>query len=255
MTLTPKVIIHAGRRWELLDEADEEIVRSRDDWGFQSLRREFSRCLLRNKPTRVVFRTSIGSRAVRVKALIFDEFRVRLRSLFGRCQGRKEWENHLLAVQCGVPTVRPIALGELRHRLLVHEAVVLTEWCEGSTIEDWRRRNAERDTPTSLAIAAELGRLTALAQRSGLYHNEIRPSNLLVVNGAERAHVLLIDWKHARVKRRTAANDLQNLERTKCLFQKEMVCGPPTAAERRAFMAAYLASARRRGNLPKSAIC
>jgi len=237
----PVIIRHAGWRWEVMPGV-EEIVRSREDWRFESLQREFAGRLMKDKRTRIVFALDTPVGSVGVKALVFDEFEVRLRSLFGRCRTRKEWENHERALRAGVPTVERFAFGELRQRFLVREAVILTEWKDNAiTVNEWRRAQAETgDKGTAERVAAEIGRITAVAQRAGLYHNEIMPDNLLVENPDTDLDVLLIDWKHAYIKARTIENDVQNLLRTGSLFARYMAYAPPTDAEKRAFLSAYL---------------
>ena len=220
----------------------EPIVRSRDDWSFEALRTEFADALRRDKSTRIVFPMKTApDRVVAVKALVFREFKVRLRSLYGRCRTRKEWENHLAALRGGLPTVGALALGELRTHGLVREAVILTEWRpDAVNLSEHRRRHRAAGDAPMLRIAGDLGRITAAAQRAGIYHNEIRPDNLLIVPTEHGPQVLLIDWKHARIRRRTTARDVQNLLRTAALFARDIDFAPPVEAEKRAFLDAYL---------------
>ena len=217
-------------------------MRSRADWSFDVLREEFSRAICKQKPTRFVFPMNVGSGRVGVKVLVFDEFNVRLRSLYGRCRTRKEWENHLAAFNSGIPTVSPVALAELRKPILVHEAVIITEWRDNTvSVANWRSERADDvGDSAALEIAASIGRLTAMAQEHGLYHNEIRPGNLLIETADKGPQLLLIDWKHARIKPRTTENDLQNLVRTAQLFDFDASYATPTDSEKSSFMTAYL---------------
>jgi len=220
----------------------EGIVRSRTDWSFDVLREEFSHAICKQKPTRFVFSMKVGAARVGVKALVFDEFKVRLRSLFGRCRTRKEWENHLAALNSGIPTVRPIALAEFRKPILVHEALIITGWRENTvSITDWRRERADNaGDEAALRLAADIGRITAHSQQAGLYHNEIRPDNLLIETTDDGPQLLLIDWKHARIKPPTTENDLQNLVRTAQLFDRDVSYAPPTDSEKGSFLTAYV---------------
>ena len=231
----------------------ERLVRLRADWSFETLRAEFSDSLIKNKPTRIVFAMDSPFGRLAVKALVFDRFEVRLRSLFGRCRTRKEWENHLTATGCNVPTVESLALGEQRDPLLVREAVILTKWRKNTiTVHDWRRQNTDGiEGKVALKIAENIGRLTATTQNSSIYHNEIRPENLLIDTTTDGCRVLLIDWKHARIKPKTTENDLQNLVRTGRLFSLELSFAPPTKMEKKAFLKAYIETTTNRGDLPK----
>ena len=248
----PAVVRHEGLRWEIMPGA-EKTVRSRSEWSFDTLRREFGDRLFKDKATRIVFPMDTPLGRVCVKSLKFDEFEVRLRSLFGRCRTRKEWENHLAAISCGVPTVRPLALGELRKPLLVHQAAIITEWRDNTvTLNEWRRaQSATSHDAVALRVAANIGRITAITQNAGIYHNEIKPDNLLMENPDTDQILLLIDWKHARIKPRTVENDLQNLVRLGSLFQRDLAFAPPTPDEKRAFLSAYLHASSNRPDQEK----
>lgn len=237
----PGIFCYADARWEFMPAA-EEIIRSRSDWRFETLRDEFTDVLIKNKPARIVFVMETAAGKAGIKALLFDEFAVRLRSLFGRCRTRREWENHLTAVSCCVPTVRPLALAEFRRNALVQQAVIITEWRENAVpLSDWRRTRAENaGDSAALRLAADIGRMAALTHGTGLYHNEIMPSNLLVENPDGEQRLLLIDWKHARVKPHTLANDVQNLLRLGRLFDHNLAYTPPTDGEKQAFLSAYV---------------
>jgi|GEM_PF-980776 len=251
----PEVIHHAGMRWEVMP-GGAEIVRSRADWRFDTLRREFRDTMLREKgERRFVFRMGGPECDAVVKSQVSHRFQSKLRSFYGWSKTRKEWEHHLVAFDAGVPTTRPLALGERWSRLVVQEAVVISEWRDGTaTVSDWRRAKPGRvDSTATLKIAAGLGRMAALTQERGIYHNEMYIGNVLVENAdeadnADDPKLLLIDWKHARLKRRTTANDLQNLRRTGWGFDTGLSDIPPTESEKRAFLTAYLdASAARPG--------
>ena len=240
--IRPAVIRHGGWRWEVLP-GGEEVVRSLDDWSPAALRASFGDTLLGEKGAeRFSFRMQAGSLEVAVKVQRSNRFKAKLRSLYGRCKARKEWENHLVASGLGVPTVRPVALGELRRPILVHEAAVITEWQAGArALVDWRRERADRaGGETEQNLAAGIGRLAATTQKSGLYHNEIHAGNLLVAGADAEPDLLLIDWKHARIKPRTTENDVENLVRTGWFLNRGLDFAPPTEDEKRAFLAAYL---------------
>ena len=147
----PAIIRHAGIRWEV-DEKAVPYVMSRKDWTFGTLRKECAGKMIKTKETRLVFTERILQEDVFIKALFFDRFNVRLRSLFGRCRTRKEWENHHIALSRGIPTIRPLALGELKKGLLVHEAVLLLEGrVDLLNMNQWRRiKGRERDDGPSL---------------------------------------------------------------------------------------------------------
>jgi len=214
---------------------------SRKDWTFRALRREFADRMIKTNETRLVFIERILHKNIFIKALFFDRFNVRLRSLIGRCRTRKEWENHHIALSRGIPTIQPLALGELRKGLLVHEAVLLLEGrADLVNINQWRRINGgTRDDRSSIDLAHCLGRLTANTHQQGIYHNEIRPDNLLIDEALD-CKILLIDWKHAYIRMHKVANNLENLIRTDSLFKRDMAFNPPSIKEKKAFLQGYL---------------
>jgi len=236
------VIHHGGLRWEVLP-GGEEIVRSRDDWSAGALREDFRDSIIRKKHTqRFVFKMKTASCDAVVKVEISENFKRKIRSVYGRCKGRKEWENHLAAFNCDIPIVKPLAFGELTTSLVVQEAVVITMWRDNTTtIEKWRAETAtDAGNDAALEVARQLGWLTARTQHYSLYHNEIHYGNVLIESTNNGPQLLLIDWKHARIKRRTTKNDLRNLIRTGEFYALRLPHALPTESEKKAFLAAYL---------------
>jgi len=238
----PSVIEHAGMRWEVLP-GGAEIVRSRPDWAFATLCKEFSSAQIRKKrDERFVFRIETPSQDVIVKSQVSIGYKPLARSMYNRSKGRKEWQNLLVAFDRGFPVARPIAFGELKRFMTVRESVVISEWlAKASTVRNWRRqRREDGEDDATLVLAAELGRLTARMQRIGVYHNELHDRNVLVEDAEEGPRMVIIDWKHARVKHRSTRNDLRNLLRTGSYYARQSPGGAATDAERRAFLKAYL---------------
>ena len=248
--IRPKVLRHAGLRWEVLP-GGEQVVLSRDDWTSAGLRDAFGEAIVREKgDERFVFRMPVPGGEAAVKVQRSQRLQAKLRSLYGWCKARKEWEHHLAAFAAGLPTVRPLALGERWRHLVVQEAVVIVEWRQGAvTVSDWRKDHpGSEDGDTALGLAAALGRVAALAHAKGIFHNEMYVGNVLVENLGADPRLVVIDWKHARLKQRTAANDAENLVQIAWGFDYGAFFAPPTPTERRAFLRAYLeASADRPG--------
>jgi len=232
-------IRHAGLRWEFLPGGDE-FIRAITDWSFLSFYSKIKDRIEKNKSTRMVFPVDTPAGRISVKVMRFDKLRVHLRSIYGRCQARKEWENHIAAHSAGLPTVRAIALGELRRYFGVREAVVITKWeAEAENLVGFRRNNvATAEGGIFLEIASSLGRLTARVQNAGIYHNEIKPSNVLIKSKATD-QLLLIDWKHARMPRPSVTVDLKNIMRAKSLFDREWSFSPMSTSEWSAFFKGY----------------
>jgi len=238
----PRIIRHAGLRWEVLP-GGEEIVRCRGDWSIDALSENFREAVLRRKRAeRVVFRMAHPGGDAVVKAQLSVGHKPLVRSLYGRNKGRKEWENHLIALDAGLPIVQPLAYGELKKLGMVHESVVISEWRPGAiTITEWRRGHADRaGDAAGQDIAAKLGRLVAAAQGHGIYHNEISFKNVLIENAGPDPQLVLIDWKHARIRRRTTQDDVKNVIKTGRYYTEFLAHAVAAEPEKRAFLRAYL---------------
>jgi len=238
----PNVIEHAGMQWEVLP-GGEEIVRSLPDWTFATLCKDFNSAQIRKmRDERFVFRMQTPSQDVIVKSQLSIGYKPLARSLYNRSKGRKEWQNLLVAFDRGFPVARPIAFGELKRWMAVRESVVISEWlANASTVRSWRQQKLEEgEDDATLEPAAELGRLTARMHRIGLYHNELHDRNVLVENAEEGPRIVIVDWKHARIKLQSTRNDLRNLLRTGSYYARQAPGGPATDAEKRAFLKAYL---------------
>jgi tRNA A-37 threonylcarbamoyl transferase component Bud32 len=211
--------------------------------SFRAMTGAFKRCVKHlkiAKTLRFVFHLNTSDGQYAVKVYRFDKLRVHLRSIYGRCQARKEWENHLYAHRANIETVPAVALGERRLCFGVREAIVVTKWEPDATnLIEFRKNLGDAGHEICIQIAQSLGRLVARTQRAGIYHNEIKPGNLLIKESRNGLGVLLIDWKHARLRRVSTANDLQNLLRIKSLFELELLSQCFTTSEWQAFLMAY----------------
>jgi len=208
--------------------------------------------LREKKPDRVVAKLPGPCGNLVVKAQFADNYKPILRSLYGRAKGRKEWENHLVALACGIPVVRPLAYGELRTFGAVRECVIITQWeLDVMSLKAWRGAAADQaGGEMACRIAAKLGELTAQMQHHGIYHNEISSNNVLIRTTANGPGLLMIDWKHARLKRRCPRNDLQNLLRTGSFLARSRRAAPAADSAKKAFLRAYFrAVANRPGSL------
>jgi len=243
--IKPKVFRHAGFRWEALDEA-EQIIRSRDDWRAESLRRDLPDAIIHSRnDERFVFRTQLAGHEVAIKVQLAPDYKPKLRSIYGRCKSRKEWEHHLVAVRHGFPTVAPLALGEFRNPLAVHEAIFITRWQHNiTTLLDWRRARADRTGDAdALWLATEFGRLAARTHQHGIYHEQMHGGNILIHESNGDRTLMAVDWTHARLRRHSVARDAQYLIRTDWFLQNgiySLAPAVPTDTEKRTFLDAYL---------------
>ncbi|MFW6108126.1 MAG: lipopolysaccharide kinase InaA family protein [bacterium] len=233
---------HAGFHWEPLAEGDD-LVRSRDDWSVATLRREFAEQTLRRKNIeRVVFRLNRPPFDAVVKTQLSVGIKPMLRTVYGVSKGRKEWENHVRAHGLGLPVVTSLALGEKWQFGVVQEAVFISRARPDTlTIKEWRSRTADQaGGEVACDVARKLGKLVAVVQSHGIYHNEMQFRNVLIEDVDGDRSLLLIDWKHGRARRRNTSNDLENLLHTGRFYTRSLPFARPTESEKRAFLEGYL---------------
>ena len=141
-------------------------------------------------------------------------------------RGRAEKEYHVarLLWQSGVPTIRPLALGERRRHGLLEEAFLLTEAIpSGITlyelIEERIRPGAFHLThPHRRAIIKEIARLTACLHQAGLEHRDLHERNLVyqpLPDNKFRLYVVDLHEleEHKRLTWKQTVNELARLGR------------------------------------------
>lgn len=191
---------HDGLRWRVASGASSAI-RSRAGWeklsadgAFRRIQgrrdREVHEGWLRDcdPPLRVIAKTMRYPRLLRW-----------LGHLLHSTRAAREWRYHSIAFRAGLPTVRPIALGE-RYRLGAPVASVLvTEyWEHDATLTGIARSPAS--APALSGLLRALGEAVRDMHRLGLFHDDLHPANVLVrLTGDDPLRV--IDWKHVRRSR------------------------------------------------------
>ncbi len=134
---------------------------------------------------------------------------------FRRDRAEKEFEVAQLMRSHGIPTVRPLALGERRRLGILAESYLVTEaspnhrtlyeWIE----EKWRRTKSMSPAERK-SLARELARLTAALHARGLEHRDLHERNIVVesVESPERDqpsfHLRILDLHELRQHHRLA---------------------------------------------------
>ncbi len=115
----------------------------------------------------------------------------------------------------GVPTIETVALGEERKRRFLFENYLITHAVESAAPLDKLVEESLQD-PTDpkwsrlrIALALELGRLTARLHEAGFLHRDFHPGNLLVKIDDQGDPILtLIDLDALRIKKRLRGGDI-----------------------------------------------
>jgi tRNA A-37 threonylcarbamoyl transferase component Bud32 len=152
-----------------------------DDW-----RREGRLTTIKSGPHRIVYRADLPAGGFYVKHYLVPNKRAILRQWFRRGKGRNEAKRSRELESIGVPTITPIALGELRKRKFLFENYLVTKEITGTIPLDEfvLKRLAEHPEPARTMIrrslSTQLAVMTARLHNEGLTHIDFHPGNLLV---------------------------------------------------------------------------
>lgn len=172
--------------------------------------------VVKKGPHRVVYRVDLPEGSVYIKHFLVPSFQAKLRQWLRRGKGRNEGKRTRYLDSIGIPTIRPIALGEQRKRKFLFEnylvtpaiadAVPLDEFVESKleSLPEPRKSKVRR------YLAEALARLTARLHDSGFVHQDFHPGNVLVtIDEDDRPTLSMIDLDALRVVRRMTWEDAQ----------------------------------------------
>ena len=178
-------------------------------------------------------------RPVFAKFNTYSRFRKRLRSLFRPTDTEKEWQGSLVAFDRGLPTPRPLAVGERRVLGTVVETVLMFDWNPDTVslsilLSEGLTHSERRD------LARRLGVLVNNLHRNGLAHRELKSSNLLWIEHRQR--LLFADNKHLTVRSSLSEEEkIANLVRTAQMWRPNRERGEIGRIEEYAFLSGYAA--------------
>jgi len=200
---------------------------------------------------RTVYRVELPERTFYVKHYHSPGRISALRHLFRPSAARREWAKSLEIGRRGVPTVRPIALGEQCRAGLVHDSFLITAAIPGVALDEYvadvlPRLDCRLRVRRRRELITAVARLCAAAHRAGVEHNDFHAGNILIQGGAddsgtgrgrERLLPYLIDVPGVRLSgpldwRRSRAS----LVMIYAAWRDQL-----TASQRRAFLRSYLA--------------
>jgi tRNA A-37 threonylcarbamoyl transferase component Bud32 len=175
-----------------------------DDW-----RREGRLATVKSGPHRIVYRADLPDGGIYVKHYLVPNKRAILRQWFRRGKGRNEGKRSRELELIGVPTITPVALGELRKRKFLFENYLVTKEIVGTIpldtfvvkhlpeLSEPDRTRARRSLGTQLAV------MTARLHNKGITHIDFHPGNLLVrFNEKGSPALVMIDLDALRKARR-----------------------------------------------------
>ncbi len=142
-----------------------------------------------------------------------------LHNLFRSGRARKEFESAQWLRRRGVPTFRPLALGERRRGGLLVESWLVTEAVPDSvTLFDAIERGLPGGASSRLELARTLGALAARLHEAGAEHRDLHERNIMVRLDADgRPALTLLDLHDLTLRGRTdwpqTCRDLERLAR------------------------------------------
>ncbi|RUL87268.1 lipopolysaccharide kinase InaA family protein [Tautonia sociabilis] len=202
---------------------------------------------VKSGPHRQVYRVALPAGAVFVKHFLVPTWREVLRQWFRRGKGRNEGKRARLLAGAGVPTIRPLALGERRVRKFLFDNYLISAEIPNATpLDRFLREDLPAFPPRRAAVvrhrlAEALGTLTGRLHEAGIRHDDFHPGNLLLrLDEGDRPWLAMIDLDALRLGKplrgSAAAANLARLNHASLLLA--------TRADRQRFLRAY---ARARG--------
>ncbi len=167
-------------------------------------------------PHRIVYRVDLPEGVLYIKHFLVPNRRAILRQWVRRGKGRNEGKRSQQLAAVGVPTIRPVALGEQRKRKFLFENFLVTPEVPGTTpldefaVRDLSAWPEPRRSRVRRALARELGVVTARLHEAGFLHADFHPGNILVrfpnrdepelimIDLDALRHYKKLDWKSAR---------------------------------------------------------
>lgn len=198
---------------------------------------------VKSGPHRVVWRVSLPTGAIYVKQFLVPTWREVLRQWFRRGKGRNEGKRARTLSRAGVPTIRPVALGERRVRKFLFENYLISpEIADATPLDRFLREDLPAMPPRRAAIVRRrvtvaLGALTARLHASGMRHDDFHPGNLLLrLDDGDRPWLAMIDLDALRLGKplgpAQAAANLARLNHASLLLASR--------ADRQRFLDAYV---------------
>jgi tRNA A-37 threonylcarbamoyl transferase component Bud32 len=164
---------------------------------------------IKSGPHRIVYRVDLAGGPIFIKHFLIPDRRAKYRQWFRRGKGRNEGKRTQDLALIGVPTIIPVALGELRKRKFLFENYLVTLGVSQATPLDEfvQRRLPEWPEPlrshVRQSLAEAMAVMTARLHNAGLLHHDFHPGNILVrcKQGAE-PELVMIDLDALRKTRR-----------------------------------------------------
>jgi tRNA A-37 threonylcarbamoyl transferase component Bud32 len=165
--------------------------------------------VVKHGPHRTVYRVQLPEGDFFLKHYRLHDARAVLRELVRPAKARMEYERARAVAARGIPTVVPLACGEVAHAFPPADSFLITRALDGTQpLSDFLEITLPALPPACQGsvrqrLAVELARFVARLHEGGILHTDFHPGNLLVRLEQDGHPVLyLIDLHAVRVSRR-----------------------------------------------------
>lgn len=200
-----------GVGWWVRTELGEELIGPSglrlEEWRGEGRLREVKR-----SPQRIVYRADLPKGTFYIKHFLVPGWRETLRQWLRRGKGRNEGQRAAQLEAIGVPTIRPVALGEHRRsHFLFDNYLISREIPDALPLDHFVEEGLTRIAAPGRAVlrrelSVALGRLTARLHRAGIIHADYHAGNLLVrIDADGRPELAMIDLDALRSYRSLSA--------------------------------------------------
>jgi len=198
--------------------------------------------ILKDSPTTraVVVEVEVAGagHALHIKRLNRRGMEFTVKYLFQRSRARRLFRNLVALIEREVPTLQPVAALSQRTGPLLHHSFLITEYIDAKSLfEFWEKDIYPAGNPPARRrkIMADVARLVARMHAGGVYHRDLKSSNILVKTNGEP---LVADLDGAR-----AGSSLTYTQRVRDLARLSTSLVPlANLADRHFFLKHYIAA-------------
>jgi serine/threonine protein kinase len=166
---------------------------------------------IKSGPHRIVYKVELQEGPIFIKHFLVPNRRAKYRQWFRRGKGRNEGKRSLYLASIGVPTITPVALGELRKRKFLFENYLVTLGISNAVPLDHFVEVQLSGWPEPLrsrvrqSLAQSLALMTARLHNAGMVHQDFHPGNILVrFPGADDPELVILDLDALRKIKRVS---------------------------------------------------
>lgn len=207
--MSDSIQLHRGGfRWEvrpsLLDSGTIDQLWDEGGLRLQQWLATGAAQVLKRAPHRMLYRICLPGIDFHLKYYPMDNWRAVVRQLFRPSKARMEYDRALEVARRGVPTIEPLALGEVPGRpgasYLLTRTLPETRSLAAFLENEQPLLGRAQSSRIRQRLARELGGLIARMHDGGILHLDLHPGNILLRLDGEEPNLHLIDLLAIRLR-------------------------------------------------------